>query len=100
MKVIKRRPFARISRDMSSRYVTAPSPQDVDRQEAKSLGKLNTDEVCQWFTGIGLAKCLPFIRGIQHTLTQVVPSPPQHFDQPLSEKYDFEPGQHILKDNT
>lgn len=68
MKVIKRRPFAGISCDMSSRYVTASSLQDVDRQEAKSLAKLNTDEVCQWFTGIGLAKCLPFIRGIQHTL--------------------------------
>lgn len=82
MEVIKRRPFARISCDMSSRYVTAPSPQDVDRQEAKSLGKLNTDEVCQWFTGIGLARCLPFIRGIQHPLNQ-------HFDPPLNEKSDF-----------
>lgn len=100
MKVIKRRPFASISCDMSGRYVTAPSPQDVDRQEAKSLGKLNTDEVCQWFTGIGLAKCLPFIRGIQHTPTQGAPSPPQRFDQPLNEKYDFEPSQYVLKDNT
>nr|XP_046258809.1 uncharacterized protein LOC124066466 [Scatophagus argus] len=34
----------------------------IDRQVAKSLGKLNTDEVCQWFTKIGLQKCLPFIR--------------------------------------
>ncbi|XP_044069171.1 uncharacterized protein LOC122883990 isoform X2 [Siniperca chuatsi] len=35
---------------------------DVDGQVAKSLGELNTDEVCQWFTNIGLQKCLPFIR--------------------------------------
>lgn len=35
---------------------------DIDRQEAKFLGKLNTDEVCQWFTGIRLTKCVPFIR--------------------------------------
>ncbi|XP_076599718.1 uncharacterized protein LOC143328456 isoform X1 [Chaetodon auriga] len=35
---------------------------DMDRQAAKSLRKLNTDEVCQWFTSIGLQKCLPFIR--------------------------------------
>ncbi|KAG7999993.1 hypothetical protein GBF38_002109 [Nibea albiflora] len=47
---------------MSSRYVTSPSLQDPDRQVAKSLGKLNTDEVCQWFTNIGLQKSLPFIR--------------------------------------
>lgn len=61
---------------MSSRYVTAPSPQDIDRQEAKFLGKLNTDEVCQWFTGIGLTKCVPFIRGTQHSLSQIVASSP------------------------
>ncbi|XP_023255873.1 spindle pole body component 110-like [Seriola lalandi dorsalis] len=36
---------------------------DVDRQVAKSLGELSTDEVCQWFTNIGLEKCLPLIRG-------------------------------------
>ncbi|GAA6213988.1 uncharacterized protein LOC116051362 [Lates japonicus] len=35
---------------------------DMDRQVAKSLGELNTDEICQWFTNIGLQKCLPFIR--------------------------------------
>ncbi|CAK6951747.1 uncharacterized protein LOC121911510 [Scomber scombrus] len=35
---------------------------DVDKQGAKSLRELNTDEVCQWFTSIGLQKCLPFIR--------------------------------------
>ncbi|XP_071337261.1 uncharacterized protein [Trachinotus anak] len=35
---------------------------DVDRQVAKSLRELNTDEVCQWFTNIGLEKCLPLIR--------------------------------------
>ncbi|XP_056903926.1 uncharacterized protein LOC130534073 isoform X2 [Takifugu flavidus] len=38
------------------------SEKDMGRQRAKSLGKLNTDEVCRWFTGIGLQKCLPFIR--------------------------------------
>ncbi|KAI3363067.1 hypothetical protein L3Q82_011726, partial [Scortum barcoo] len=35
---------------------------DMDRQVAKCLGELNTDEVCQWFTSIGLHKCQPFIR--------------------------------------
>ncbi|XP_044228892.1 uncharacterized protein LOC122997045 [Thunnus albacares] len=35
---------------------------DMGRQVAKSLKELNTDEVCQWFTSIGLQKCLPFIR--------------------------------------
>ncbi|KAG7230029.1 hypothetical protein INR49_009749 [Caranx melampygus] len=35
---------------------------DLVRQVAKSLGELNTDEVCQWFTNIGLEKCLPLIR--------------------------------------
>ncbi|KAM7408997.1 hypothetical protein PAMA_002627 [Pampus argenteus] len=33
-----------------------------DRKVVKSLRELNTDEVCQWFTSIGLQKCLPFIR--------------------------------------
>lgn len=30
---------------------------------AKTLAELNTEEVCQWFSNIGLQKCLPFIRG-------------------------------------
>ncbi|KAM4591031.1 uncharacterized protein PAE49_013904 [Odontesthes bonariensis] len=34
----------------------------VQRQATKSLNELNTEEVCQWFTNIGLQKCLPFIR--------------------------------------
>ncbi|KAA8583976.1 hypothetical protein FQN60_015184 [Etheostoma spectabile] len=38
---------------------------DVDRQVAKCLRELNTDEVCQWFTSIGLQKCLPFIREVK-----------------------------------
>ncbi|XP_068574835.1 uncharacterized protein [Cebidichthys violaceus] len=38
---------------------------DADRQVAKCLGELNTDEVCQWFTRIGLQKCLPFIRDVK-----------------------------------
>ncbi|XP_031730454.1 uncharacterized protein LOC116398358 [Anarrhichthys ocellatus] len=38
---------------------------DVDRQVAKCLGELNTDEVCQWFSSIGLQKCLPFIRDVK-----------------------------------
>ncbi|XP_035848416.1 uncharacterized protein LOC116051362 [Sander lucioperca] len=38
---------------------------DVDRQVAKCLQELNTDEVCQWFTSIGLQKCLPFIREVK-----------------------------------
>lgn len=67
--------FATVGCGVSSRCVTAPSPQAIDRQEAKSLGKLNTDEVCQWFTRIGLQKCLPFIRGIEHILSMTVSSP-------------------------
>lgn len=47
----------------SSRYVASPSPQELERQVAKSLRELSTDEVCQWFTSIGLQKCLPFIKG-------------------------------------
>ncbi|XP_051234504.1 uncharacterized protein LOC127351223 [Dicentrarchus labrax] len=35
---------------------------DMDGKVAKSLRELSTDEVCQWFTSIGLQKCLPFIR--------------------------------------
>ncbi|XP_028324777.1 uncharacterized protein LOC114476956 [Gouania willdenowi] len=35
---------------------------DVDGHESKSLRELNTEDVCQWFTSIGLQKCLPFIR--------------------------------------
>ncbi|XP_054874532.1 uncharacterized protein LOC118470844 [Amphiprion ocellaris] len=35
---------------------------DRKGQEAKSLKELNTEEVCQWFTSIGLQKCLPFIK--------------------------------------
>ncbi|XP_017292157.1 uncharacterized protein LOC108248131 isoform X2 [Kryptolebias marmoratus] len=35
---------------------------DVNGQEAKPLCELNTEGVCQWFTRIGLQKCLPFIR--------------------------------------
>ncbi|XP_051816326.1 uncharacterized protein LOC110949292 [Acanthochromis polyacanthus] len=35
---------------------------DGKGQEAKSLKELNTEEVCQWFTSIGLQKCLPFIK--------------------------------------
>ncbi|XP_037548044.1 uncharacterized protein LOC119424593 [Nematolebias whitei] len=38
------------------------SEKDVKSQEAKPLCELNTEEVCQWFTRIGLQKCLPFIR--------------------------------------
>ncbi|KAF7219720.1 putative LOC107375453-like protein [Nothobranchius furzeri] len=38
---------------------------DVNRQVYKSLSELNTEEVCKWFTSIGLQKCLPFIREAQ-----------------------------------
>lgn len=43
-------------------YASSPS-QDLYKQEAKSLSELSIDEVCQWFTSIGLQKCLPLIRG-------------------------------------
>uniref|UniRef100_A0AAV2JL63 SAM domain-containing protein n=1 Tax=Knipowitschia caucasica TaxID=637954 RepID=A0AAV2JL63_KNICA len=32
---------------------------------AKTLREMNTEEVCQWFTSIGLQKCLPLIRDAQ-----------------------------------
>ncbi|XP_043992475.1 uncharacterized protein LOC122842557 [Gambusia affinis] len=35
---------------------------DLCKQEAKSLSELSIEEVCQWFTSIGLQKCLPLIR--------------------------------------
>ncbi|XP_036979524.1 uncharacterized protein LOC119033476 [Acanthopagrus latus] len=35
---------------------------DTDKQVAKSLRELDTEEVCHWFTSIGLQKCLPSIR--------------------------------------
>lgn len=47
----------------------------MDRQQAKPLGRMNTDEVCQWFTRIGLEKCLPFIRGIGGILPPAFPRP-------------------------
>ncbi|XP_049591403.1 uncharacterized protein [Syngnathus scovelli] len=34
----------------------------MNRQEAKALRERNTNETCQWFTSIGLQKCLPFIQ--------------------------------------
>lgn len=46
-----------------SSCLASPSPQDVERQVAKSFRDLNTEEVCQWFTSIGLQKCIPFIKG-------------------------------------
>ncbi|CAB1311716.1 unnamed protein product [Coregonus sp. 'balchen'] len=35
---------------------------DSDTQGAKPLGEFNTEEVCQWFSSIGLHKCLTYIR--------------------------------------
>ncbi|KAL7841412.1 hypothetical protein SRHO_G00251030 [Serrasalmus rhombeus] len=35
---------------------------DLNRHRAKTLAELNTEEVCQWFSSIGLEKCLPFIK--------------------------------------
>ncbi|XP_067277821.1 uncharacterized protein [Pseudorasbora parva] len=35
---------------------------DSNGYSAKTLAELNTEEVCQWFSNIGLQKCLPFIR--------------------------------------
>ncbi|XP_043111830.1 uncharacterized protein LOC122356823 [Puntigrus tetrazona] len=35
---------------------------DSNGYRAKTLAELNTEEVCQWFSNIGLQKCLPFIR--------------------------------------
>ncbi|KTG06526.1 hypothetical protein cypCar_00019312 [Cyprinus carpio] len=35
---------------------------DSNGYRAKTLAELNTEELCQWFSNIGLQKCLPFIR--------------------------------------
>ncbi|XP_059929160.1 uncharacterized protein LOC132473175 [Gadus macrocephalus] len=35
---------------------------DNNGHGAKALPGLNTDEVCQWFSSLGLQRCLPFIR--------------------------------------
>ncbi|KAF3708393.1 hypothetical protein EXN66_Car001567 [Channa argus] len=47
-----------ISKDQNGNF----AEKDVARQVDKSLGELNTDETCQWFTSIGLQKCLCYIR--------------------------------------
>ncbi|KAK2824109.1 hypothetical protein Q5P01_021284 [Channa striata] len=47
-----------LSKDQNGNF----AEKDVARQVDKSLGELNTDETCQWFTNIGLEKCLPYIR--------------------------------------
>lgn len=57
---------------LNSRYATVPFPQDMNRQQAKFLGQLSTEGVCQWFTRMGLQQCLPFIRGIEHILLPTV----------------------------
>ncbi|XP_031435252.1 uncharacterized protein LOC116223289 [Clupea harengus] len=36
---------------------------ELSGPRAKALAELNTEEVCQWFSSIGLHKCLPLIRG-------------------------------------
>nr|XP_055027244.1 uncharacterized protein LOC129416848 isoform X1 [Misgurnus anguillicaudatus] len=35
---------------------------DPNGRKVKTLAELNTEEICQWFSKIGLQKCLPFIR--------------------------------------
>ncbi|XP_047459340.1 uncharacterized protein LOC125018929 [Mugil cephalus] len=54
------------SKDQNGNFPEKITPRgshlDQDRQAAKCLKDLNTEEVCQWFASIGLKKCLPFIR--------------------------------------
>ncbi|XP_060895397.1 uncharacterized protein LOC132975105 [Labrus mixtus] len=38
------------------------SEKDADKLGAKSLREMNTEDVCQWFTGVGLHRCLPLIK--------------------------------------
>ncbi|XP_041645946.1 uncharacterized protein LOC121511364 [Cheilinus undulatus] len=38
------------------------SEKNANKQEAKSLQEMNTEEVCQWFSSVGLQKCVPFIK--------------------------------------
>ncbi|XP_064799672.1 uncharacterized protein LOC135518426 [Oncorhynchus masou masou] len=55
---------------------------DFDREGGKPLGELTTEEVCQWFSSIGLQKSLQFIReaelcgadiaSIEHTTLDVL----------------------------
>ncbi|XP_034538164.1 uncharacterized protein LOC117811799 [Notolabrus celidotus] len=35
---------------------------ETNKRESKRLREMNPEEVCQWFTSIGLQKCLPFIK--------------------------------------
>ncbi|XP_072906367.1 uncharacterized protein [Hemitrygon akajei] len=35
---------------------------DTKEQRGKSLGEMNTDEVCEWFKNLGLQKSVPFIK--------------------------------------
>ncbi|XP_057197328.1 uncharacterized protein LOC130558744 [Triplophysa rosa] len=43
-------------------YSEEHSKKNSNGQSAKTLAELNTEGVCQWFSNIGLQKCLPFIR--------------------------------------
>ncbi|XP_048061401.1 uncharacterized protein LOC125277155 isoform X1 [Megalobrama amblycephala] len=45
--------------------------QDSNGYNAKTLAELNTEEVCQWFSNIGLQKCLPFIRDAEFSGTHI-----------------------------
>ncbi|XP_065815911.1 uncharacterized protein [Labrus bergylta] len=38
------------------------SEKDADKPGAKSLREMNTEDVCQWFTSVGLHRCLPLIK--------------------------------------
>ncbi|XP_056110990.1 uncharacterized protein LOC130088295 isoform X2 [Rhinichthys klamathensis goyatoka] len=44
---------------------------DSNGYSAKTLAGLNTEEVCQWFSNIGLQKCLPFIREAEFSGSQI-----------------------------
>ncbi|KAL7855827.1 hypothetical protein AOLI_G00194310 [Acnodon oligacanthus] len=46
------------SKDQNGKFAA----HDLNRHRAKTLAELNTEEVCQWFSSIGLEKCLPFIK--------------------------------------
>ncbi|KAA0718148.1 hypothetical protein E1301_Tti001258 [Triplophysa tibetana] len=55
-----------------SKVYTEENPKkNSNGQSAKTLAELNTEGVCQWFSNIGLQKCLPFIREAELSGSQI-----------------------------
>ncbi|KAG5266891.1 hypothetical protein AALO_G00237450 [Alosa alosa] len=56
------------SKDQNGNFAGKES---LNGPRAKALAELNTEEVCQWFSSIGLHQCLPLIRGAHLSGSQI-----------------------------